>query len=329
MRPTLVLALALAACGEVATTPSTAKVRQNACGQATDETARVMAQLAPVCEGCHVTGARGFFASVDAFQNLVVSDPRLIVPGDPDNSEFIRLLEGTGTRAFKQMPIGTTTYSQLLAAGTATVTIDQVKDWVRGLAAQSRSARPDPTAPRVTRIKAEQLQRALYQQLDLTYADFFVDAKEFGIPMAQSNSDDTYPFQPADAYLAPRTAEPRDRFSGLGGGSVVNQQRPDFTTSPTFVLTLTQLSQRWCRMSYKKTGSLALFPSGTARATDEANVKATIRRWFLHFHGTQAKDADVDSLYTKVFVPLAAGSAEAGWVGLCSTYIRHPDWVFY
>lgn len=332
MKRLFLVALALlAACAQQpgASAP-VATTQQAACGQASDETVRIMRGLAPHCEGCHVSGTRAFFGSVSSFQNLIVSDPRMVRPGDPENSELVKLLVGTGTGAFSRMPIGTRTYADLVADGTATLTVDEVKAWITGLAAQARDARPDPTAPRITRVKAEQVQRALYQQLGLAYADFFTNASDFGIPKAQPISDDLYPFQPVDAYLTPRTVDPRDRFHGLGGGSVVSQQKADLTTSPTFVLTLTQVSQRWCRLGYRKQNNEALFPAGATKATEEVNVKATIARWFLHFHGTRASPAEIDAMYTKVWLALNGPTdAEAGFVGLCSAFIRHPDWIFY
>lgn len=322
--------LSLAACERSQPPPANvANARQAACGEASDETVRVMRALAPHCEGCHVTGTRAFFGSVSSFQNLIVADPRMIRPGAPDDSEFVRLLLGTGTGAFRQMPIGVKTYADLVADGSATLTIDEVKAWVTGLATQARDARPDPGAPRITRVKAEQVQQALYQQLGLTHDDFFVDASDYGVPRAAPRAPDLYPLQPVDAPLAPRTNDPLERFHSLGGGSVVTQQRADLSTSPTFVLTLTQVSQRWCRLGYRKTSNDALFPSGATKATDEANVKATIARWFLHFHGTVASQADIDAMYAQVWLPLVGGGAEAGFVGLCSAFVRHPDWVFY
>ncbi len=323
------LLLLLAGCERAPEPRITASTKQAACGQASDETVRIMRGLAPSCEGCHVSGTRGFFSSVSSFQNLIVSDPRMVVPGDPDASEFVRLLEGRGTGAFTQMPIGTKSYAQLFAEGAVTLPIADVRQWIVGLASQARDARPDATAPRITRVKAEQVQRALYQQLGLDYADFFTNASDYGIPHAQPRSDDLYPFQPDDAYLSPRTSEPSERFHGLGGGSVVGQQKADLSIAPTFVLTLTQVSQRWCRLAYLKANNDALFPAGTTKATDATNVKATITRWFLHFHGTVATAADVDAMYASVWTPLSATSAEAGFVGLCSAFIRHPDWIFY
>ncbi len=328
MRTFVMCALVLWGCDSPPASPVAVK-QQAACGQASDETVRIMRGLAPSCEGCHLNGARAFFASVNSFQNLIVADARMVSPGDPENSELIKLLEGRATGAFTKMPIGTKSYAELVADGSATLTVEEVKQWIRNLASQARDARPDGTAPRITRVKAEQVQRALYQQLGLGYDDFFTNAAEYGIDMAQPRTDETYPFQPMDAYLPPRTTEPRDRFHGLGGGSVVTQARGDLSPSPTFVLTLTQVSQRWCRLGFRKTGNVALFPAGTTQTTDAANVKATIARWFLHFHGTRASAEEIDAMYSTVWTPLSSTSAEAGWVGLCSAFIRHPDWIFF
>lgn len=305
-----------------------ASTQQASCGEASTETVKVMNALAPHCAGCHSIGVRSYWGSVAGFQNLIVANPKLIVPGDPDASQFVRLLEGKGTGAFTQMPIGQKTYADLVADGTAKLTVAEIKAWVRGLTLQARNGSPDFRAPRVTRIKPEQLQRALYQQLGLAHEDFFISAGEYGIPMAESRGDDAYPFQPNDALPAPRQQGPRDRFQALGGGSSYGQRKSDSTTAPSFVLTLTQLSQRWCRSALGKTGNVALFPAGTVRTTDAANVKTTIRRWFTHFHGTRATDAAVDELYSMVWQPLST-DAEAAWVGLCSAFIRHPDWMFY
>ncbi|HEY1086609.1 MAG TPA: hypothetical protein VGE37_02905, partial [Archangium sp.] len=127
MKRLLLFVCVLAGCTEAP--KDVARVRQAACGEASDETVRIMRGLAPHCEGCHVSGTRAFFASVSSFQNLVVSDARLIKPGSPDESEFVKLLVGTGTGAFTRMPIGTKTYADLVADGAATLTVDEVKDW--------------------------------------------------------------------------------------------------------------------------------------------------------------------------------------------------------
>ncbi|MFP2904799.1 hypothetical protein ACLESD_07030 [Pyxidicoccus sp. 3LFB2] len=313
-------------------TPSTPRSQaQSACGTpATSETVRVMEGLRLHCEGCHAAGARGYFASVEAFQSLLVSDPRLVKAGSPDDSELVRLLEGRGTGGFKQMPIGQKSYAQLVSEGAATLTVEAVRAWIQGLGAQQRDARPNRDAPRITRMSADQIQRALYQQLGLGYDDFFVNAKEFGFDMAESRGEEYLPLQSPDAIPSPRQYISGERYHGLGGGSVMNQVSADRTPSPTLALNLTQVSQRWCRRALGKTDNTALFPKGVARTANPADVKATLKRWSLHFLGERFSDAQVDELYTDVFVPLATPTdTEPAYVGVCSYFIRHPHWVFY
>ncbi|WP_163998848.1 hypothetical protein [Pyxidicoccus caerfyrddinensis] len=313
-------------------TPSALRTRgQAACATpASSETVRIMEGLKPHCEGCHAQGARGYFASTESFQALLVSDVRLVKPGSPDDSELLRLLEGRGTGAFKQMPIGQKSYAQLVTEGTATLPVADVRAWIQGLAAQQRDSRPDPDAPRISRLTAVQVQRALYQQLGLRHEDFFISANEFGLPMAESRGDDFYPLQPPDALPMPRQAATGERYHALGGGSVVNQVTQDRTASPTFALTLTQVSQRWCRRALAMTENTALFPAGTTRSANPVDVKATLRRWSLHFLGERFTDAQVDALYQDVFVPLATPTdTEPAYVGACSYFIRHPHWIFY
>jgi hypothetical protein len=301
------------------------------CGTpATSETLRVMEGLKPHCEGCHAQGARGYFASVEAFQSLLVSDSRLVKAGSPDDSELVKLLEGRGTGAFKQMPIGQKSYAQLVSEGTATLTVEAVRAWIKGIGVQQRDSRPNPDAPRITRMSADQVQRALYQQLGLGYDDFFVNAKEFGFDMAESRGEDHLPLQSPDAIPAPRQYISGERYHGLGGGSVMNQVSADRTPAPTFALTLTQVSQRWCRRALAKPDNTALFPKGATRTANPADVKATLKRWSLHFLGERFTDAQVDELYTDVFVPLATPTdTEPAYVGVCSYFIRHPHWIFY
>ncbi|MCP3162532.1 hypothetical protein [Myxococcus qinghaiensis] len=326
----LVLSCVLA-CGSGTTPSHTGQQAQAVCGTpASSETLRVMEGLRPHCEGCHVVGARGYFASADAFQSLLVADTRLVNTANPDDSELVRLLEGTAKGAFKQMPIGEKSYAQLVADGTAKLTVDEVRAWIRGLGAQQRDTRPDPQARRITRLSATQMQRALYQQLGLKHDDFFFPAKEFGFEMAEPRDDDHYPLQPTDITPSPRQHATGARFYALGGGSVMYQVSPDRTPSPTFVLTLTQVSQRWCRRALSMPDNTALFPKGATRSANPDEVKATLKRWSLHFLGERLTDAQVDELYTDVFVPLATPTdTEPAYVGACSYFIRHPHWIFY
>ncbi len=310
--------------------PSVSTQTQTVCGTpATQETKRVYDGLKESCASCHQAGTRAFFTSLGAFQGALVSDTRLVNPGHPDESELIKLLEGHGTGAFKQMPIAGDPYAQRVGTNGVTLSMADLRAWVTGLGTQARDNRPDPTARPITRVSALQAQRALYQQLGLDTDDFFILANEYSLPMAEPRGV-AYSMQGADQFPAPRQPDSAERFLGLGGGSVVAQVRPDTSTTPTFVLTLQQVSQAWCRLALNKKGNVQLFAAGVTPSGDPVAAKATIRRWAIHFMGVTMADADVDALHAEVFAPLLAGSnATNAYVGLCSYFIRHPQWVFY
>lgn len=289
--------------------------------------------LVPTCAGCHITGARGYFASIQAFESLVVYEPRQVVPGNPDESELVRLLEGTGTRAFAQMPIAGAPYAELAASGKASMPMADIRKWIVDLETRKRDTLPSIEAPRVTRLSADDVLRSLYRQLGLSDEDFYVDATSFDILHKASKGDDNYPISSFDAFPAPYEGLPAERFASLGGGSAMMQVKADATVSPSFLGTITQVSQRWCAMALDKQGNTALLPDGASATTgseDPDAVKKVIRAWFLHFHAVDASPAEVDEMYASVFLPLEAEKdARNGYVGTCSTFVRHPDWIFY
>jgi len=306
------------------------------CNSPSSETQRIMDGLRSSCESCHISGTRGFFASSSAFQQLLVADPRLVSPGDPDNSELVRLLEGNGTGGFKQMPTGSQSYSQLVAAGTVSLTVDEVRTWIRGLSAQTRGTSPSTTARRNVRVGAAQVQRTLYQQLGLDYSDFFTTGDDYGIPVATAiDYDSVYAVQAPEMYPAPFASRlsPQDRWGALGGGSAFLQARSDTSMAPSFTQALAQISQRWCRLALAKNGknNPVLFPQGGSLSTDATTAKQTLKRWQLHFLSEPASDADIETLYSKLFAPLQqqAAAIEPAYVGACSYFIRHPHWIFY
>ena len=289
--------------------------------------------LKPTCEGCHSTGSRGYFVSLQAFESLVVYNPKEVVAGKPDESQLILLLEGKGTLAYKQMPISGPTFADIAAKGGSSLTMLQIRDWVTKLQTRAQDKLPSLDARRITRIGAADVQRALYQQLGLSDADFFQPASSYDIPHKTSQDDNNYPLTSPDSLPAPYEQLPVDRFASLGGGSAMVQLRADSTISPTFVGSLTQISQRWCGKALAKSPNAALLPAGVSIAMGSAEpdkVKAILRFWFLHFLSVDASPAEVDQVYDGVFVPLEAGKDTlTGYVGACSYFIRHPDWIFY
>jgi hypothetical protein len=242
----------------------------------------------------------------------------------------MRLLRGTSTGAFKQMPIAGPTYESLAASGAQPLTIDQISAWIAGLTVQQRDTRPDPESPRVARLSATQIQRALYQQLGLTHDDFFETGSEFGVPLASTkNGDELYALQGPDALPTPANRPTLERHVALGGGSALMQVQAQLETGPTFVHSLTPLAQRWCRLALEKPMNTALWPAGAAMSADAVEAKATLARWHFHFLAERPSAAEVDALYSSVFVPLVAAGLDVAYVGVCSYFIRHPQWVFY
>ena len=110
---------------------------------------------------------------------------------------------------------------------------------------------------------------------------------------------------------------------------MTQQVRPSAEIGPAFVLTLQQVSQAWCRMALEATPNTALFPSGGDLSADEDDVRDTIRRWHLHFWGIVAQTDDINNVYGAVYEPLASVDPIIGYTGMCSYFVRHPNWMFY
>ncbi len=299
---------------------------------ASSETVAIYEGLRSSCQGCHQSGARGYFASVSAFQSLVVADPRFITPGDPAASGFVALLEGTAAGSFAQMPPAGPTYAALVEGGAAGPSMTDVRTWISGLSAQARDPRPDVNAPRITRLSAVQIRRALYQQLGLDAGDFFLTAHEYGVEMAESRGDGLYPLLSSDEVPAPRQQVTVERHQGLGGGSVVDQVTPDASASVNFAHTIVQVSQAWCRLALSKEGNTTLFATSAEQADESPeNVAATVHRWARHFHAIDLDEAESQRFIT-LFSTLRAdpdSDLTSAWSGVCSAFIRHPRWVFY
>jgi hypothetical protein len=327
-------AIGLAACSEDAAGTDGSGA---ACGGPTPEERAanqlIFDGLKATCEGCHANGARGYFASIEAFESLVVYEPKQITPGNPDASEFVKVLEGNGTRAFTQMPISGPNYAEIVASGAAKLDVGTIRTWVKNLKARDRDTRPSIDAPRVTRLSASDVLRALYAQLGLNDDDFFAQAFNYSVEHKTSQSDGRYSMTSPDAIPAPYEDLPAERFVSLGGGSAMLQIKSDETTSPSFLGTVTQVSQAWCRIALDKPDNAALIPAGMTLATsmeDPAAVEAVIARWFLHFHAVKAPPESIEEMFSSVFLPVEAETdAKTGYVGVCSALIRHPDWIFY
>ncbi len=288
--------------------------------------------LAPTCLGCHLSGDSGYFASLNAFESLLVRDPRLVRPGDPENSGLVMLLEGRRTGdSLTQMPLSGDPFSVLSARGETRITIEEIRDWIANLeAAPLLSTEPNATAPTSPRIRASHIELGLQELLGLSLDDFYGPANSHGIAELLPRSADFFDVRSPDRV--PAQWYSRRPYTALGGGSAAQTQYEDRSVSTNFIQTLVPLSQSWCGLAIQKTANSALFTVATATTGtgEPAVLREQLADWHLLFLAERANDDELDFIVESVFAPLEASSnTQRAWVGTCSYFIRHPLFVFY
>lgn len=296
----------------------------------------IMKGLAPTCAGCHAQGTAPFFASLAAFEDMIAYEPKYVVPGKPDESRLVALLEGTATGgSYKQMPLTGDPFAKLAADGKTSLTMADVRAWITGLVARPKSDTPNPKAVTVQRLSDVQIVSALQAQLGLTQDDFFHPAAPitFGTLQRSSLGEDNYPVYSSDWAPGPFEGEPVDRDAALGAAQTLRTRKRDLAASPPFADAFIPIAQRWCRMAIDKPSNKLLFPNVDPKAPSQAaaaDIKKNIAFWHLHFLGEPSTQAAVDDVFKSVFAPLeAANDTETAWTGVCSYFVRHPKWIFY
>lgn len=296
------------------------------------ETVDVMRALAPHCAGCHSAGTLGepYFESAEAFQALMVQNPRLVAPGDPDASELVLLLEGRGTGSSTQMPLGAFTYEDLVDAGAAEMPMSHIRAWISQLEVKPKDTSPDADAPRFRRMSARQIRDTLYQQLGLSEEDFFYQAQDYSIDTHEPLQRKHYPLAAPEDLPAPRKRGPKELYFSLGGGSAIEQSRESRSITQTGMLVLTPLSQAWCRIAIQKEGNTTLFGDAMSAPADDQGIKALLSRWGMLFWAERLEQDNIDVLFDTIYTPIATAEDQtAGLTGVCSFFIRHPKWLEY
>lgn len=287
--------------------------------------------LERTCAGCHTTGEYGYFASAVAFESLLVRNPRLVVPGDPDGSVLVQLLEGSRTgSSLTQMPLSGDAFSVLDARGETDISMTDIRTWITELTAPGISVTPDADAATVQRLSATHFELGLRDLLGLTHEDFFSDhVADTGAMRVIVRDPDSFAVRSLDRVAQ---AEGINRYEALGGGSAVRQRVEDRTPSTTFVQALVPLSQSWCGRAVRKAGNTALFTVATpmTASTDTEDLRAQIGDWHLLFLAEPASAEDIESIIESVFVPIESESdAATAWTGTCAYFVRHPLFVLY
>jgi mono/diheme cytochrome c family protein len=280
--------------------------------------------LAPHCSGCHGDGANmPFMASFSAFSALLLADSRFVVPGDPEGSRLIALLEGRAEGSLSQMPIGASSYAELDAAGATALDMDEIREWVMNLQPCAYDGAEPP--PLARRLRTHQIWAALERLLGLSRDDYLRRP-----PYA------SYPLFPPDEVDEPGRPDTRfsshQRWLAMGGEDRLAATEASEEIMPAMIQHVVAMSQVWCRLAVGKPGNTVLFRHGSAEVgtDDPETVRANIRYLFLHLLGVEATDDEVETLYHEVFAFYEARQSSAlGWVGVCAALLRDPLFLTY
>ncbi|MBL8951783.1 MAG: hypothetical protein JNK82_13455 [Myxococcaceae bacterium] len=284
----------------------------------------VYTRLKPTCGGCHTVDMRPFFGSLEAFENLIVYDTKYVVPMDPAGSTLLAMLRGTAAKPMP--PVPSAPFSGLEAERKTFITMTELEEWIRRLQPRTVPVVIDP--PLVRRKTAEQVQAALYQQLGLTEADFYDAA--FNV-----RGGDAYAVRSPDATpYADSTGQGATLFVSLGGPHRLEGKWRNDGVTPGFLQALTHTSQAWCRAAVTKPGNTAVLSRATladasTTAPGAAAIKANIAELYLKLLGEPAPQAEVDDLFTNVFVRYESKGAATAWTAVCAALIRDPLWILY
>lgn len=293
--------------------------------------------LAPACAGCHLAGNKPFFASLTAFENGLVYDEHYVVPGSPEDSLLVQLLEGTAPGSYPQMPPGQK-YAEVVSAGVTSLTIDQIKDWIRELPpAPERLSEPAPEEFTVRRLSAEEMVLSLMDQLGLTVEDFVQTGKAGWqqkplIPVKGRLFVWPAHWVPGISTEYSSDAQSGERYEALGGSNPLNYARADDAFGPSAAQVLVQMSQAWCTRAIDKPGNTAVLRYVTLADTSKSNpdaIQKNLRALYLRMLGEPPSEEEAQALYEQVYLPLEATSPRLAWIGTCSALVRHPLWITY
>ncbi|MDP3505605.1 MAG: hypothetical protein Q8S33_35010 [Myxococcales bacterium] len=294
----------------------------------------VFTRLSFTCAGCHTVSQRPYFESLTRFQALLVNDRSWIVPGSPAQSPLLALLNGTGPRPMPPPPSGH--FAVLEAAGQTRITTAELEAWIRSLQVQVQApVVADP--PHLRRKSVDQILRSLQDQLGLVEADLY---RPYSFPMPVPGTTPTIYGRNADSYPArsPQALPPNDAsevgtplYVALGGAHPLIGQPSTVDITPSFALTITHLSQSWCRAAVTKSGNTAFFTRASltdTSTTGATNIRNNISDLAFKMLGEPPSVALVDDLFA-VFVAYESRGAATAWTGVCAALVRDPLWLLY
>ena len=282
--------------------------------------------LAPACKACHDTGSnRPMFASLEAFENLLVYNRAVVVPGDPEGGTLIALLEGKATGSYTQMPLTGEPFAKLASAGMTKISMEALKEWITALPPPdpARSG-PHRDSPTTRRLRVVELVSTLQRTLGYP---------EVGATDASSGKPASLWVRDPDALggVGYSNIGATRTWSVLGGGDPLGRVKDDPTWSPGALRTVVEMSLEWCGTSVTK-GDKAIFrdasPSDTSMAAPE-KIRANIAYLHLRLLGEPAAAEDVDAFYTGVFLPAEPRGGPVAWTEVCAALVRDPRFLTF
>jgi hypothetical protein len=293
--------------------------------------------LSGACASCHTVGNKPYFASLAAFENGLVYDPKWVNKDDPDNSGLILLLQGRAPGSYPQMPPGEA-FAATIADGRSKISLDELKAWIRELPARGAvSEGPAPEAFTVRRLRADEMVLSLLDQLGLDQSDFVDTSRpnwrdeEYTV---RGGRLFTWPTDWAPGISQQYVSDKRatERYETLGGAVVLQGRKHDVALGPSSVQTMVQVSQAWCRIAIEKPNNTAVLRNVTLAdksATKATEIKQNIAQLSLRMLGDVPSDAEVSELYDDVYLPLEPASTKAAWTAVCAALVRNPKWLSY
>lgn len=280
-------------------------------------TPAVFEALSASCASCHGAGTnRPYFSSVQSFEALLVAKPQWIVPGKPDEGQFLPILAGTATGAFAQMPPGepSVAFAAQATEGKTNITMETLRCWISGLNG-TISMTPAGPLPVARRLSAEQMMVALEQQLGVSGSSIFY----YGVSLPDAIPN-------TDVYR-----ERDENFAALGGSHWLELRRRNDTVNPVFIQTFVNVTQSWCRAAVGLPAASNLVLTRAALTDTSAaapqKIKDNIKYLGRRLLSAQLSDADVNA-YFDLFTSLEPDRT-AGWTAVCAAMVRDPLWLTF
>jgi hypothetical protein len=287
--------------------------------------------LEPTCAGCHGANAnKPFFASLSAFESLLVYNPDYVTPGNPDGSLLIQLLEGKAPGLFRQMPPTGESFSARADKGETAISMAKIRDWIATLTPKELDPDPDLSTVSTRRLTAEEVVQTLLDQIGLSIEEDFFDqyASNYVSPTVVLKGQ-LQVYSPDAAPPSHYGGDHSQRFIALGGPGWMERRPRNQSISPPFLQTLVQVSQAWCQMAVQKPGNTALFGKAPKDSTVESEVRANIGYLYLRMLGEQPTEEDIGRIYTEVFQNYQPAGNDVAWTAVCASFVRHPLWLSF